>query len=109
MLRRHDLEFHELAFRHRHAGLAEDGLGFLLVHGKRRGEHAGMRIGNLQCLKHGGTAAILAPLAVQGVEGHVRPQVLQDGHDALARHVDGDHIEAGTAAARRRRPRPTTG
>ena len=42
-----------------------------LVHGDRRGQHAGMRVGHRQDLEHALDAAILAVLAVQGVEHDV--------------------------------------
>ena len=69
---------------------AIDVLGARLVHRQRRGEHAGMRVGNAQPFEHALDAAVLAPAAVQRVEGDV----------GLRRRPD------ATRGRGRRRPRP---
>src|SRR5258705_5877936 len=59
------------AWHDRQTGGAESGLGTLFMHGKRRGEHAGMGVGNLQDLQKPLHTAIFAPTSVKRVEGGV--------------------------------------
>ena len=54
-----------------------------------------MRIGDLQRFEDRGAAAVLAPLAVQRIEGDVGLEVLEDVDDPLARDVNGYHLETG--------------
>ena len=46
-------------------------LALSLLHGERRGEHAGMRVGDAQDLQQALDRAVLAEAAVQRVEGDV--------------------------------------
>ncbi len=62
------------AFGHGDAGGGEHGLGPLLMHGKRRGEHAGMGVRDGKRLQHALDAAILAIAAVQSVEADIGPE-----------------------------------
>ena len=59
------------AVDHRQTGGAVDRLGAGLVHRQRRGQHAGMRIGDAHPFQQALHAAILAPAAVQRVEHDV--------------------------------------
>ncbi len=77
--------------RHGNARRGENGFGDLLVHRRRRGEHAGMRIGDAQELEHALHHAVLAEAAVQRVEGCVRPQLRK-----ALRRIEAD-VEAGHA------------
>ena len=76
----------QLAFGHRNAGGAENRLRLFLVHGERRSEHARMRIGNLQRLEDRRHAAVLAPLAVQRIEGDIGFEVGRTARDRRASH-----------------------
>ena len=67
----------EPAARHGDAGRGQHRLGLGLVHGQRRGQHAGVGVGDAQRLQHALDAAVLAPLAVQGVEADVGLQLGQ--------------------------------
>ena len=60
------------ALRRRAGRRGEDVARHRLVHGERRGEHAGMGVGHGQHFEHALDAAVLAVAAVQGVEHHVR-------------------------------------
>ena len=62
------LALDHLAVGYRHTNSADDLLGQLLVHGQRRRQHAGMRIGNLQIFEDALDLPILAPAAMQSVE-----------------------------------------
>ena len=80
-----------------------------LVHGDRRGEHAGMGVGHGQDLEHALDAAVLAVLAVQRVEHDVgpaagrRPQEI-DQRPQVALHVVLDDRRGRPRAGPRRRP-----
>ncbi len=63
------------AARHQDPGGGEHGLGPLLVHGQGRGKYAGVGVGDVEGLQHALHAAVLAPLAMQGVERHIRLQL----------------------------------
>ena len=62
---------HHDAIRHGDAGLGHHDFGDVLIHGERRGERAGMAVGNLQDLKQALNGAVLAGTAMQQVEGDV--------------------------------------
>ena len=68
----------------RDAGGCGDALRLLLVHGERRGEHAGMRVGDVEDLQQALDRAVLAEGAVQGVEDDVRPELRQHLRDVAA-------------------------
>ncbi|MNL57258.1 hypothetical protein D3C87_1808050 [compost metagenome] len=55
----------------RNAGGLEEDLGLVLVHGKRRGQHARMGIGNLEEFEHALDHAAFPEGAVKGIEGNV--------------------------------------
>ena len=74
----HGAAIEQAAAGNHHARRRQHGLGPVLVHGQRRGQHAGVGIGNGQGLEHPLHTAVLAPHAVQGVEGDVGLQLSQD-------------------------------
>ena len=67
------------AFRHGNAGRLEGDLGAGLVHRERGGQHARMRVRDLQGFEDALDAAVLAALAVERVEASVRPEFGQAG------------------------------
>ena len=67
----------EPAAGHHDAGRGQHRLGLGLVHGQRRGQDAGVGVGDGQRLQHALDAAVLAPVAVQGVEADVGLQAGQ--------------------------------
>ena len=71
--------------RHRQPGRREDLLGPRLVHGQRRGQHAGMGVGDPQPFQQALDAAVLAPAAVQRVERDVGLQSRQSAARGRAR------------------------
>ena len=90
---------------------ASTGLGALLVHGERGGEHAGMGIGDAHGLEQALDAAILAVAAVQGVEADIGPELGEPrGHiaaDIEAAHAVAlrfERVGAGRAGAERDLP-----
>src|SRR5208283_804734 len=60
--------------RHGNPRPGEYGLGDLLMHRRRRGEHSGMRVGDAQKLQDALYDAVLAEATMQRVEGRIRPQ-----------------------------------
>ncbi|CCV14803.1 hypothetical protein MESS4_710033 [Mesorhizobium sp. STM 4661] len=100
-----------LRFRHRNAGGLGDLLGLLLVHGKRRSEHAGMGIGNSQIFEDALDGAVLAERAMQRIEGDVGLELDQHRSD-IARDIDASDPVAfileriGTRLPRRQRHGP---
>ena len=71
------------ALRDGDAGRLEDDLGLVLLHGERRGEDAGMGVGQAQDLEQALDRAVLAEAAVQRVEDDIglRREVLEHGRD----------------------------
>ena len=82
-----------LRFRHRNADRLGDLLGLLLVHGKRRGEHAGMGVGNAQIFEDALDGAVLAERPMQRVEDDVRLELGKHGAD-IARDIDAGDLVA---------------
>ncbi len=74
--------------RYRNARRLEADLGARLVHRKRGSEHARMRIGDFQRLKHALDAAVLAPFAVKRIETGIGFEKRKPVGD-VAVHVDG--------------------
>ena len=74
---------HHLGFGHRNAGRFRDRLCLLLVHGKSRGEHARMGVGNCQIFEDALDRAVLAERAMQRIEGDIRLELRQ--HLAMSR------------------------
>ena len=63
-----------------------------------------MRIGNLQGLEDRRHAAILAPFAMQRIEGDVGSEIGKNARD-VALHIDGRDLETGIAQGLAHRPR----
>ncbi len=84
---------HHHAFGNRHPGIGHRHLGDVLLHGERRGEHAGMAVGNLQDFQDALDGAVLAGPAVQHVEGDIGLEIREHRRDVAA------HIEAGDPVA----------
>ena len=82
-----------MPLRHRQPGGGEDLLRALLVHRQRRGEHAGMGVGDPEPLEDALDAAVLAPAAVQRVEGDVGPRLAERRREVGA-GVDLDDLES---------------
>ena len=82
----------DFAARHRDARRRHDCFGAVLVHGERRGEHAGMGVGNAQEFQHALDHAVLAARPVQGVEGDIRLHVIEVAGD-IAGDIDGRDFE----------------
>jgi hypothetical protein len=72
---------------HRNSGCGGNTLRLMLVHGERRGEHAGMGVGNVQDLQHALDRAVLAIGSMQGIEDGIWPQACEHLGD-VARHID---------------------
>ena len=70
----------------RNAGRRGDALRLVLVHGERRGEHAGMRVGDAEDLEHALDRAVLAERPVQRVEDDVGLQLREHLGDVARRH-----------------------
>ena len=79
---------------HGDAGGAHHLLGALLVHGERRGQHAGVRVGDAQQLEQALHAAVLAPAPVQGVEADLGLH-LGELLGEIAAGIDARHLVAG--------------
>ena len=95
-------------FGHRHAGGAKQRLGVVFLHGERRGQHAGMAVGNAEDFQEALQGAVLAGPAMQHIErdvglggGQRRGDVAVDvdRRDAIA--AAGERIGAGLAGAQR--------
>ena len=80
------MAIHDARLRHRNAGSLGDMLGLRLVHGKRRSQHAGMRIGNFEIFEDALDRAVLAEGPMQRVEGHVGTQIRQARTPRRDRH-----------------------
>ncbi len=85
-------------------GFARDDLGPLLVHRKRRGENAGMGIGDFKVFQHTLDHPVLAIRTVQGIERDIGFQIAEHRAniviDVDARHPVTfcfKHIRAGIA------------
>ena len=96
------------AFRDWHPGGAKKLLGAIFSHGERRGEHAGMRIGNPQHFQNALHDAVLAKTPVQRVEGNVGAEVCERSGDVAVDIDAGDfktlrleRFRAGLARAQR--------
>ena len=89
---------HDAAARDRQSGGGEHRLRRDLVHGQRRGAHAGMGVGDRQPVEHALDRAVLAEAAMQRVEHGVglRRQRGDDGGEVVA-HLDRRDVEAGLA------------
>ena len=82
------------ALRHRDAGRAKQLLGHVLLHRQRRGQHAGMAVGDGENFQHALQGAILARPPVQDVERHVGLDGAEHGRD-VASDIDlGDAVAA---------------
>ena len=68
-----------------------------------------MRVGNLQGFEDRRTAAILAPLAMQRVEGDIGLEFCEDRTMFSRSHRCAIDAETGAFAARQRRPRRMRG
>ncbi len=82
-----------LRFRHRNPGRPGDLLGLLLVHGERRSQHAGVRVGNAQIFEDALNGAVLAEGTMQRIEGNVRPEFGKHTAD-VARNIDASDLVA---------------
>ena len=69
------------AARHADSGRGEHRLGLVLLHGERRGQHAGVRIGNAQDLEDSLHGPVLADAPVQRVQRDVRLEAGEDVGD----------------------------
>jgi hypothetical protein len=83
------------AFRDGHPGGAKKLLGAIFSHGERRGEHAGMRIGNPQHFQNALHDAVLAKTPVQRVEGDVGAEVGERFGDVSVDIDTGDFVAFG--------------
>ena len=77
------------AARHRHAGGLEHGLGDVLLHGERGGQHAGMAVGNAEDFQQALQRAVLAGAAVQHVERDIGLERAQARRHLASRHRAG--------------------
>ncbi len=66
---------HDLMFDNRHLDPGDSRFAKMFVHGQRRSKQAGMGIGNFHGFKNCLYMAVLAPFAMQRVEGHIRFQI----------------------------------
>ncbi len=72
------------AVDHRQTGGAVHVLGALFVHGQRRGQHTGMRIGHPNPFQQTLNAAVFAPTAMQAVQDGIRFDGVQNGNEVGA-------------------------